>query len=275
MVDSFLWLYSIPGLPGWCSGKESAYQCRRHKRCKFDPWVGKIPWSRKWQPTPVLLPEKFHGQRSLAGWSPQGCKESDKTERSTTVFHSRPQARCLHPLVDGYLGGFPLGWLGVVLLGTSVSHFCGPSPRGGVAGMGLVSCKLEVFWSQPSLITPWFSIYTLKEPSWGRSGSCFQFSPEIKMSLSCALLCQSFTTTSRGVTGQGHLRVPDTHCHLAFPPDGPWQSGSQGSCMLISLQTFHIFFLFVCFYGFSVWLWDLSSLARDWTQVLGSESTRF
>ena len=150
-----------------------------------------------------------------------------------------------------------------MLLGTSVSHFCGPSPRGGVAGMGLVSCKLEVFWSQPSLITPWFSIYTLKEPSWGMSGSCFQFSPEIKMSLSCALLCQSFTTTSRGVTGQGHLRVPDTHCHLAFPPDGPWQSGSQGSCMLISLQTFHIFFLFVSFYGFSVWLWDLSSLARD------------
>ena len=36
----------------------------------FDPWVGKIPWSRKWQPTPVFLPGKFHGQRSLVGYSP-------------------------------------------------------------------------------------------------------------------------------------------------------------------------------------------------------------
>ena len=43
-------------LSRWHSGKESTYQCRRHKRCRFDPWVGKITWSRKWQPTPVLLP---------------------------------------------------------------------------------------------------------------------------------------------------------------------------------------------------------------------------
>ena len=47
------------------SGKESTSQCRRHKRFRFNPWVRKIPWSRKWQPTPVFLPGKFHGQRSL------------------------------------------------------------------------------------------------------------------------------------------------------------------------------------------------------------------
>ena len=47
----------------------------------FDPWVGKIPWRRKWQPTPVFLPGKFHGQRSLVGYSPWGRKESDMTER--------------------------------------------------------------------------------------------------------------------------------------------------------------------------------------------------
>ena len=58
------------GLPKWLSGKESACQCRRH----FDPWVGKIPWRRKWQPTPVFLPGKSHGQRSLVGYSPRGCK---------------------------------------------------------------------------------------------------------------------------------------------------------------------------------------------------------
>ena len=45
----------------------------------FDPWVGKIPWRRKWQLTPVFLPGKFHGRRSLAGYSPWGRKESDMT----------------------------------------------------------------------------------------------------------------------------------------------------------------------------------------------------
>ena len=46
----------------------------------FDPWVGKIPWRRAWQPTPVFLPEEFHGQRSLVGLSPQGGRKSDTTE---------------------------------------------------------------------------------------------------------------------------------------------------------------------------------------------------
>ena len=50
------------------------------KRCRFHLWVGKIPCSRKWQPTPVFLPGKSHGQRSLAGFSPWGCKELDTTE---------------------------------------------------------------------------------------------------------------------------------------------------------------------------------------------------
>ena len=52
---------------GWCSGKEFTCQFRRCKRHEFDPWIGKIPWSRKWQLAPVFLPGKFHGQRSLAG----------------------------------------------------------------------------------------------------------------------------------------------------------------------------------------------------------------
>ena len=47
---------------------------------RFNPWVGKIPWRRKWQPTLVLLPGKSHGQRSLVGYSPWGHKESDTTE---------------------------------------------------------------------------------------------------------------------------------------------------------------------------------------------------
>ena len=57
--------------------KKLACQCRRHKRYGFDPWVGKIPWRRAWQPTPVFLPGKSHGQRSLDDYSPQHHKELD------------------------------------------------------------------------------------------------------------------------------------------------------------------------------------------------------
>ena len=52
-------------------------------RPRFNPLVGKIPWRRKWQPTPVFLPGQFHGQRSLVGYSPWGSKESDMTEKLT------------------------------------------------------------------------------------------------------------------------------------------------------------------------------------------------
>ena len=55
--------------------------CLQCGRPGFDPWVGKIPWRRAWQPTPVFLPGASHGQRSLAGYSPWGRKESDMTER--------------------------------------------------------------------------------------------------------------------------------------------------------------------------------------------------
>ena len=54
---------------GGTSGKESACKCRRHKRCRFNPWVGKIPWRRAWQPTLVSLPRESHGQRSLVAYS--------------------------------------------------------------------------------------------------------------------------------------------------------------------------------------------------------------
>ena len=59
------------GLPWWLNGKESTCQSRRRG---FDPWVGKIPWRRKWQPTLIFLPGKSHGQRSLIAYSPRGYK---------------------------------------------------------------------------------------------------------------------------------------------------------------------------------------------------------
>ena len=71
-------------LPRRHSGKESACQCRRHKRCRFRSWFRKIPWRSKWQPIPVLSPGKFHGQWSLAGYSPWSHKESDMSKRLNT-----------------------------------------------------------------------------------------------------------------------------------------------------------------------------------------------
>ena len=55
------------------------------RRPGFYPWVGKIPWERKWRPTPVFLPGESHGQRSLVGYSPWGRRESDTTERLTLL----------------------------------------------------------------------------------------------------------------------------------------------------------------------------------------------
>ena len=63
---------SQAGLPRW-------HQCRRWKRCGFDPWVRKIPWRRTRQPTPAFLPGESHGQRSPVGRSSQGHTESDTT----------------------------------------------------------------------------------------------------------------------------------------------------------------------------------------------------
>ena len=65
------------GFPGGSDGKKICLQCRRPG---FNPWVKKIPWRREWLLTPVFLSGEFHGQRSLAGYSPWGCKELDTTE---------------------------------------------------------------------------------------------------------------------------------------------------------------------------------------------------
>ena len=65
-------------------------KCRRHR---FDPWVEKIPWRRKWQPTPVFLPGKSHGQKSLAGYSPRVTKEL--RHNSATKQLPRNVSECL------------------------------------------------------------------------------------------------------------------------------------------------------------------------------------
>ena len=70
------------------SNNLSGIQCGRPR---FSPWVGKIPWRRKWLSTPVFLPRESHGQRSLGGYSPWGCEESAVTVWPTLAL-SRPFA---------------------------------------------------------------------------------------------------------------------------------------------------------------------------------------
>ena len=83
--------HRLYGLLRWLSDKEFACQCRRHT---FDLWVRKMLWSRKWLPTPVFLPGKSHGWRSLAGYSPYDHKESNANEWACTdcakVAHQLP-----------------------------------------------------------------------------------------------------------------------------------------------------------------------------------------
>ena len=84
-----LWISSLwGGFLGGARGKYSSCQCRR---LGFNYWAGKIPWCRKEQPTSVSLPGKSHEQRSLAGYSPRGPKESDMTERLSTHTHTHTQ----------------------------------------------------------------------------------------------------------------------------------------------------------------------------------------
>ena len=82
--------------PGGASGKEPSCQCRRQKRCRFNSWVGKIPQRRAWQPTPVFLPGESQGQRSLAGYSPRGLKESDMTEVGHDLTHTQAPINALY-----------------------------------------------------------------------------------------------------------------------------------------------------------------------------------
>ena len=98
------YIYKTKGLSQWLSGKESACQCRRHK---FDPWVRKIPWRRKWQPTPVFLPGKSHRQRSLAGYTVHGVtrfRHNLVTEQlhKTKIFNASKIVYYLYMLVIVY-----------------------------------------------------------------------------------------------------------------------------------------------------------------------------
>ena len=80
------------GFPDGSEVKASACICPQCGRARFNPWIGKMPWRRKWQPTPVFLPGESHGWRSLVGYSPLGRKEWDTTE--LLHFHFQEGSVC-------------------------------------------------------------------------------------------------------------------------------------------------------------------------------------
>ena len=83
-IYTYVYIHIYVDFPGGSEGKESACD----ERSGFEPWIGKIPWRRGWQPSPVSLSGKFHGQRSPASYSPCGCKELDMTERLNQTEHT-------------------------------------------------------------------------------------------------------------------------------------------------------------------------------------------
>ena len=116
------------GLRRWYSGKELACQGRNRRRCRFYPWVRKLPWSRKWQPIPVFFPGKFHGQRSLVGYSSWTWKGLDTNE------HTAHTHKYFRPNRVGQKSWYNLSW--VAQKGNSGRRYSGSSPN---LGKGLHS----------------------------------------------------------------------------------------------------------------------------------------
>ena len=98
------------GVPRWLTGEESSCQSRRHGKHGFNPRVRKIPWRRKWPPTPVFLPGKPHGQRSLAGHSAWACKELDATEqaRRPVLYSKFTLVFYFVPVIDNLYASIPI-----------------------------------------------------------------------------------------------------------------------------------------------------------------------
>ena len=75
------------GFKGDASGKEPTCQSRSLRRCRFDPWIGKISWRRAWQLTAVFLPGESHGERSLVGYSRWGHKRIGRDRNNLACVH--------------------------------------------------------------------------------------------------------------------------------------------------------------------------------------------
>ena len=94
------------GFPGSSVGKESAWILYQYRRARFDPWVGKIPWRREWQPTPVSLPGKSHGQG--AWWATvHGVTKSQARLSNSGLRFPSPRAACRGALSSSFSSRLP------------------------------------------------------------------------------------------------------------------------------------------------------------------------
>ena len=122
------------GFPGSASGEEPACQCRRYKRCRFDPWVRKIPWRRAWRPTLAFLPGGSHGQRSLVVYGPWGCRVRHDWSYSIHMYQAKAKFPFLTEFSVDFHAALCSHWLtsswGFLPLWTELPHFPCPA-RGG------------------------------------------------------------------------------------------------------------------------------------------------
>ena len=118
------------------------------KRCGFDPWVGKIPWRKKGQPTPVFLPEKSHGQRSLAGYSPWGHR---RVGHNWSSWHSLTVVKTL--------GKSYLHWITQPQKGKQ-NHMIIKDPRKDYTGYLVLEQKQRA-WHRRDGGTPFYPIHKL------------------------------------------------------------------------------------------------------------------
>ena len=153
------------GLPWWLRWQSVCLQCGRSR---FNPWDGKISWKRKWQPTPVFLPGKSHGQRSMVDYSPWCHKESDTTERLHFQFFFTSSTLIIHMLV--YLMSQRSLRL-PTFLSIVFSLFCS-------------SAEISAVLSSRSLIHSPASVILLLIPS-----NVFFFFPLQLLSCSCLFVC--------------------------------------------------------------------------------------
>ena len=144
------------GSPGGTSGKEPACQWRRHKRCRFKPWVRKIPWRRAWQPTLVILSGESHGQRSLEDCGPQGRRVRHDRSKLARTPETLSNAQ-IYPMMQGacvLMCNTRKSVRRVIFLLTLCSHWIASYFIPSVFPLMLVQCHTTLHVSWPAVWRP-------------------------------------------------------------------------------------------------------------------------
>ena len=156
------------GFPGSARGNEPACQCRKHKRCGFDPWLGKMPWRRGWQPLSSILAWRIPQTEELAGYSPQVAKTWTRMKQLSMHIRAfpTPDPPGDSRVLCGCLNQPTLCWelprprISETLLLPAESQskaqefWVFPSRRAGQRGCAHLLADLRLGWSCPSRAVP-------------------------------------------------------------------------------------------------------------------------